>query len=226
MPPFAAARASFTLARERVGIWIGLPNSGTSAAREVARTEFARLSIALSMGPSIDPEQTLVPRFFETLETSPGATARESYDRMIDMVSRAERWLARSAAKRIVSARLPRKLSRAVDIAPLLRGLLAIPEDRNEGRFQRFVLDRRVNEKVLAFVNGRDIARYSQIGTVTPRTSSTPRPHKKPAMSSSLMPGGSGAVAAYGNSGAPPSTIATGIGFPARFQERQWAAPS
>jgi rhamnose utilization protein RhaD (predicted bifunctional aldolase and dehydrogenase)/NAD(P)-dependent dehydrogenase (short-subunit alcohol dehydrogenase family) len=107
-----------------------------------------------------------------------GATAREAYDRMIGMVSRAERWIARAATRRIVAARLPKKIAAATGIAPLLRGLLAIRLDAGEGRVRRFVLDHRANDKVLAFVNGRDLARYSQIGPVTPdhviRTKPTP----------------------------------------------------
>ncbi len=40
------------------------------------------------------------------------------------------------------------------------------------------------------------------------------------------MPGGSGAVAAYGSTLSPPSTMATGIAHPRFFQLRQWRAPS
>ena len=63
-------------------------------------------------------------------------------------------------------------------------------------------------------------------GTVLQRIIGIPRPLRNPAMSSSLMPGGSGAVAAYGITLSPPSAIAIGMRWPACFQLRQCAAPS
>ena len=101
-----------------------------------------------------------------------GRTAREAYDRMIDLVSRAERQLKNDRGKRPVAAKLPKKPAAVAEIAPILRGLLAIPAtlplERNEGRWTRFVLDHRAGDNVLAYVNGRDLARYSQHGPVTP----------------------------------------------------------
>ena len=97
-----------------------------------------------------------------------GATAREAYDRMIDLVSRAERQLAKERGKAMRAARLPKKIAAIEDVAPILRGLLALPLDRNEGRFTLFVLDRRSGAETLAYINGRDLVRYSQRGPVTP----------------------------------------------------------
>jgi rhamnose utilization protein RhaD (predicted bifunctional aldolase and dehydrogenase)/NAD(P)-dependent dehydrogenase (short-subunit alcohol dehydrogenase family) len=97
-----------------------------------------------------------------------GKTAREAYDRMIDLVGRAERRLRKERARRPVAAKLPKNVAGASDIAPILRGLIAMALDRNEGRFTRFVLDHRGGEAVLDYDNGRDLARYSQHGPVTP----------------------------------------------------------
>ncbi len=97
-----------------------------------------------------------------------GDTAREAYERMIDLVSRAERQLARERGKPPVAAKLPKHIAGAAEITPILRGLLAIPLERNEGRFTRFVLDHRNGAAVLAYVNGRDLARYARRGPVTP----------------------------------------------------------
>ncbi|MGE4166874.1 MAG: bifunctional aldolase/short-chain dehydrogenase [Xanthobacteraceae bacterium] len=97
-----------------------------------------------------------------------GATAREAYDRMIELVSLAEKELAKGAGKSLVQVNLPSQLAGAADIAPILRGLLATPIDKAEGRYARAVLDHRATPKVIEYVNGADLARYSQQGPVTP----------------------------------------------------------
>jgi rhamnose utilization protein RhaD (predicted bifunctional aldolase and dehydrogenase)/NAD(P)-dependent dehydrogenase (short-subunit alcohol dehydrogenase family) len=90
-----------------------------------------------------------------------GGSARESYDRMIDLVSLAERALRRMRHGRVFAVKLPKRLATATDIAPLLRGLVSRPG-------QYFVLAHRTNDEVLSYVNGRELARYSRQGPVTP----------------------------------------------------------
>ncbi|MDI1346617.1 MAG: bifunctional aldolase/short-chain dehydrogenase [Pseudolabrys sp.] len=97
-----------------------------------------------------------------------GRTAREAYDRMIALVSLAERQLRKAGAKRPAPARLPKDLASATEIAPILRGLAAAPLDRDEGRWTHVVLDHRSGRNILDYVNGRALARYSQQGPVTP----------------------------------------------------------
>src|SRR5690242_5892417 len=97
-----------------------------------------------------------------------GHTAREAYQRMIKFVTLAERRLRNEHHRRRYVVRLPRKMATANDIAPLLRGLVAIPVDRNQARWTRFVLERRTNEEILDYVNGHDLKRFSQQGPVTP----------------------------------------------------------
>jgi len=97
-----------------------------------------------------------------------GATAREAYERMIELVSLAEKELAKGADRKLVQVKLPAQLANATDIAPILRGLLASPVDINEGRWSRVVLDHRATSTVLEYVNGAELARYSQQGPVTP----------------------------------------------------------
>lgn len=96
-----------------------------------------------------------------------GATAREAYDRMIDLVTKAEQFLEKEKAL----AR-PSKIFKAAvsvtDIAPIIRGAVSIPLDHNEGRWTRFVLEHRANHEILSYVNGSDLARYSQVGPATP----------------------------------------------------------
>jgi rhamnose utilization protein RhaD (predicted bifunctional aldolase and dehydrogenase)/NAD(P)-dependent dehydrogenase (short-subunit alcohol dehydrogenase family) len=101
-----------------------------------------------------------------------GTTAREAYDRMIGLVSLAERAIARARKARgkaiLKPAALPQRIAPVAEVAPILRGLLAIPVDRDEGLWRRFVLDFRASPGILRFVGGRDLARYGWPGTVTP----------------------------------------------------------
>jgi NAD(P)-dependent dehydrogenase (short-subunit alcohol dehydrogenase family) len=98
-----------------------------------------------------------------------GATAEEAYVRMIDLVTMAEKRLAKATKKSFPGAILPATPATAADVAPILRGLMSIPA-KSGGReaAQRFVFEFRSNPEILAFVNGKDIARYSQQGPVTP----------------------------------------------------------
>jgi len=98
-----------------------------------------------------------------------GETAEEAYGRMIDLVTMAEQRLARATRKIFPGAALPSTPAGAADVAPILRGLMSIPA-KTGGReaAQRFVFEFRSNPEILAFVNGKEIARYSQQGPVTP----------------------------------------------------------
>ena len=97
-----------------------------------------------------------------------GATAREAYERMIELVTLAERKLASEKPARFAGAKLPKKVADVAAVAPIVRGALAVPVDRNEGRWTRFVLEHRASERVMKFVNGRDVRRYGRGGVATP----------------------------------------------------------
>ena len=97
-----------------------------------------------------------------------GRTAREAYDRMIDLVSLAEKHLTQARTTRPAKARLPKQLVAAKNVAPVLRGAVAMPADHGDERRTRFILDHRAGRKVLDYVNGRELSRYSQQGPVTP----------------------------------------------------------
>ncbi len=100
-----------------------------------------------------------------------GDTAKEAYDRMIDLVSMAEARLAETAgADRQVfaGAELPTEIAAAAEVAPLLRGLLAVEIDPENGKYDRFVLSFRSSEAIRRFVDGADLKRYGLAGTVTP----------------------------------------------------------
>jgi rhamnose utilization protein RhaD (predicted bifunctional aldolase and dehydrogenase)/NAD(P)-dependent dehydrogenase (short-subunit alcohol dehydrogenase family) len=97
-----------------------------------------------------------------------GDTAEEAYNRMIEFVSLAEARLARGRRNVFAPGGLPGTIARPAEIAPLLRGLAAIPQDRIDGLYRRFVFEFRSNPAILNFVNGADVARYSQAGVITP----------------------------------------------------------
>jgi rhamnose utilization protein RhaD (predicted bifunctional aldolase and dehydrogenase)/NAD(P)-dependent dehydrogenase (short-subunit alcohol dehydrogenase family) len=97
-----------------------------------------------------------------------GADARQSYERMIALVSSAEAWLANNRKRALVSAKLPARPARLADVAPIVRGACALPDRTIEGAWKRFILDFRGSDAVMNFVNGAEVARYGQAGVVTP----------------------------------------------------------
>jgi rhamnose utilization protein RhaD (predicted bifunctional aldolase and dehydrogenase)/NAD(P)-dependent dehydrogenase (short-subunit alcohol dehydrogenase family) len=100
---------------------------------------------------------------------SMGATAEEAYVRMIDLVTMAEKRLAKATRKIFAGATLPSTPATVEEVAPILRGLMSIPaKDGGREATQRFVFEFRSNPEILAFVGGKEIARYSQQGPVTP----------------------------------------------------------
>jgi rhamnose utilization protein RhaD (predicted bifunctional aldolase and dehydrogenase)/NAD(P)-dependent dehydrogenase (short-subunit alcohol dehydrogenase family) len=95
-----------------------------------------------------------------------GDSAREAYERMIEFVTMAERRVARGKG-RLHQVRVPAKLAAYAEVAPILRGLLAEAVGDGAG-FRRFVFCRRQSPRIMEFIHGRDCARYSQAGVVTP----------------------------------------------------------
>ena len=94
-----------------------------------------------------------------------GETARESYERMIKLVSLAENRLGR-ARGRLGVAPGSRALAHPAEIAPILRGLCA--PSRADGDCHRMIATYRTTEEIKAYVNGEELSRYSQAGPVTP----------------------------------------------------------
>jgi rhamnose utilization protein RhaD (predicted bifunctional aldolase and dehydrogenase)/NAD(P)-dependent dehydrogenase (short-subunit alcohol dehydrogenase family) len=97
-----------------------------------------------------------------------GATAREAYERMIEMVTLAEERLARNRKAVFVSAHLPNDAGALAAIAPMLRGAVALPDPKTEGAWKRLVIDFRTGDAIMNFVNGADVARYACTGVITP----------------------------------------------------------
>lgn len=95
-----------------------------------------------------------------------GETARESYERMIEMVTLAEGRLKKNR-KTIVAAKLPSRLASAVEVAPIIRGACALRDACGEGAHRRFVAEFRSSDAIMEYVNGKDAARYTK-GVITP----------------------------------------------------------
>ena len=97
-----------------------------------------------------------------------GDTAREAYERMIDLVSLAEARLRRGPRERFKPSRVPPRVARASEVGPIIRGLLAESVNGAEAEWRRAILDFRTDKRIRTYVDGEDIARYSQVGVVTP----------------------------------------------------------
>lgn len=97
-----------------------------------------------------------------------GASAREAYERMIAMVTRAERAIE-SAPLRTWS-QVQRQSASSEDLAarvlPVLRGALA--EDVGAGAFRRVVLERRDSPQIMRYLDHPQLQRISQDGPATP----------------------------------------------------------
>jgi rhamnose utilization protein RhaD (predicted bifunctional aldolase and dehydrogenase)/NAD(P)-dependent dehydrogenase (short-subunit alcohol dehydrogenase family) len=97
-----------------------------------------------------------------------GDTAREAYERMIEMVSLAEAALRRGRRAVFATAKVPQAVMPLAAIAPIVRGACSLPDDKVEGAFRRLILDFRTGDAILNFVSGAEVTRYATAGVVTP----------------------------------------------------------
>jgi rhamnose utilization protein RhaD (predicted bifunctional aldolase and dehydrogenase)/NAD(P)-dependent dehydrogenase (short-subunit alcohol dehydrogenase family) len=97
-----------------------------------------------------------------------GESAREAYERMIALVTLAEERLQKNRKAAFVTAQLPQAIAPLDAVAPILRGACSRKDDKIEGAWRHMILDFRASPAILNFVNGAELARYSQAGVVTP----------------------------------------------------------
>lgn len=90
-----------------------------------------------------------------------GDTAKQAYDRMLVCVNKAEKRIAKGKRNVFTGVKLPNKVPGVAEIVPILRGLVT-----RGGK--SLVFEFRTSKEILAYVNGKDIQRYSQVGTATP----------------------------------------------------------
>ena len=88
--------------------------------------------------------------------------AKRSYDLMIKYVSIAEKTIRKLKRKKIKQIKNYNTKFKPHEIAPILRGLLT------ENKDQKFILNFRSNKTLDYFINGKEVKRYSGIGTATP----------------------------------------------------------
>jgi rhamnose utilization protein RhaD (predicted bifunctional aldolase and dehydrogenase)/NAD(P)-dependent dehydrogenase (short-subunit alcohol dehydrogenase family) len=95
-------------------------------------------------------------------------TARDAYELMIEMVTLMERYVAEHESDRsqFRPVTLPNDPAPASAVLPALRGLLA--QAAPAGTPTRWLLNHRVSERILRFVNGRDLPDYGRRGVATP----------------------------------------------------------
>jgi rhamnose utilization protein RhaD (predicted bifunctional aldolase and dehydrogenase)/NAD(P)-dependent dehydrogenase (short-subunit alcohol dehydrogenase family) len=95
-----------------------------------------------------------------------GATAKESYDRHIDAVSKAEEYIAKNPPTVLTPLASPAasvgKQEMLNALAPVLRGLYGLKSGEN------WVVHHRKDEKAKAFASSEECATWSQVGTATP----------------------------------------------------------
>jgi rhamnose utilization protein RhaD (predicted bifunctional aldolase and dehydrogenase)/NAD(P)-dependent dehydrogenase (short-subunit alcohol dehydrogenase family) len=97
-----------------------------------------------------------------------GADAREAYERMIAHVSRAEARLRKGRRNVFAAAALPRAVAPAAEVAPILRGAVALKPARAGGEPSRFILAFRTDAAIRNYVDGADLAAYARRGVPTP----------------------------------------------------------
>jgi rhamnose utilization protein RhaD (predicted bifunctional aldolase and dehydrogenase)/NAD(P)-dependent dehydrogenase (short-subunit alcohol dehydrogenase family) len=95
-----------------------------------------------------------------------GDTAREAYERMIEMVSLAESRLRQGRPIVFPAQPLAGARAGAAEIAPIIRGAVAIKTEGGEPT--RFIAEFRTAPEILDYVNGAELSSYSQRGVVTP----------------------------------------------------------
>ena len=95
-----------------------------------------------------------------------GDSAREAYERMIEMVSLAEDFIARNAKSRII-AMLWREPATIAEVAPIVRGACSQRDEKVEGAWRRLVLEFRGGSAVISLLQ-TDLSRLAEGGVVTP----------------------------------------------------------
>ncbi len=97
-----------------------------------------------------------------------GASAKESYERMIELVSRAEDRLAKNRKSVFAPGRVPPQVAGSDDVAPIVRGACTLRDANGEGAHRRMILEFRQSDPIISFVNGAELARYANAGVITP----------------------------------------------------------
>ena len=92
-----------------------------------------------------------------------GESAEESYERMIELVDRAEQQIGKHKIKTFASREIPDNIASSSLVAPIIRGACAGRDDKF-----RLIAEFRNSEQIQQWVNGVDVADYATRGVITP----------------------------------------------------------
>ena len=95
-------------------------------------------------------------------------TARQAYERMIEAVALVEERLKKGRKRVFAAASVPKRTLPFAEVAPIIRGACALNDEADPSEHRRCVLEFRKGPQILAYVNGDELARYSQAGVATP----------------------------------------------------------
>jgi rhamnose utilization protein RhaD (predicted bifunctional aldolase and dehydrogenase)/NAD(P)-dependent dehydrogenase (short-subunit alcohol dehydrogenase family) len=96
-----------------------------------------------------------------------GEDAREAYERMIAMVTRAEAFIARNR-KSVAVAAMPRNVASEAHVSPIVRGVCSERDGKIEGAWRRLIVEFRGGETVLEFMQNKNLPRLIESGVITP----------------------------------------------------------
>ncbi len=88
-----------------------------------------------------------------------GDTAKESYDRTISLVTRAEEFIKEKSAKASIIQKTvsPEEAAKKyIDIAPIIRGVLAVDTGDPDVKFEHFIIDGLITGPAIDFVNSSE----------------------------------------------------------------------
>jgi rhamnose utilization protein RhaD (predicted bifunctional aldolase and dehydrogenase)/NAD(P)-dependent dehydrogenase (short-subunit alcohol dehydrogenase family) len=97
-----------------------------------------------------------------------GDEARQAYERMIEMVSLAQDFIARNRGSVAVSKPPSAGAAKLAQIAPIVRGACSAKDAHVDGAWRRLVAEFRATDAVLDFLEKKDLARIAQTGVITP----------------------------------------------------------
>ena len=97
-----------------------------------------------------------------------GDSARQAYEDMIEMVTLVEARLKKGRRPVFAAASIPKDVLPVAQVAPIIRGACTLTDEATFDGSGRFILDFRTSERILDYVNGRELGRYSQAGVATP----------------------------------------------------------
>jgi rhamnose utilization protein RhaD (predicted bifunctional aldolase and dehydrogenase)/NAD(P)-dependent dehydrogenase (short-subunit alcohol dehydrogenase family) len=97
-----------------------------------------------------------------------GDEARQAYERMIEMVSLAQDFIARNRRSVAVGKPPLAGAAKVAQIAPIVRGACSAKDAQVDGAWRRLVAEFRATDAVLNFLEKKDLARLAQTGVITP----------------------------------------------------------